>query len=422
MDNILSLKDTLLSVIMQDMLYYLSAFFLFSLISVQAADLNQSLQEKARQLQDIHNQLQAVQQNLSETEEKGRTLQGELRRIGGNIKQLNLGIKSSELTIDKLNLEINGLQKDISDLEKKINLRKEALTKLLRRFQEHDQEVVLMTLLKKKTLSESLAEVSGYSAINFQISQGIRELKNLQSQLNDKLSQTSDKKSDVERENRGLKTKKVIVLDEELERKNLLTRTKSQEKLYQQQISELEKQQLAIADEVEALERQLRAQTDPNTLPTARSGVLMWPVQGRLSQGWGATAFAKSKRGYRGKWHNGIDISAPIGTPIMAAERGVVLAVGDQDKYCRRGAYGKYIVIKHENNLTTLYGHLSQFAVSVGNIINRGDIIGYMGRTGYATGSHLHFTIYDAKTFGLRPSNSCGLMPSGGDLSPLSYL
>jgi len=157
-------------------------------------------------------------------------------------------------------------------------------------------------------------------------------------------------------------------------------------------------------------------------LPIPSTGLLAYPVQGliRISQNWGATKFAKN--GYKGGWHNGLDFAAPLGTPILAAEGGIVLASGNQDLYCRRGAYGKYIVIRHTNGLVTLYAHLSRYSLSSGDIVKRGDIIGYMGSTGYSTGSHLHFTVYDAKTFAMRPSNSCGLMPSGGDLNPGLYL
>ena len=144
------------------------------------------------------------------------------------------------------------------------------------------------------------------------------------------------------------------------------------------------------------------------------------PVSGILSQDYGATKFAKY--GYLGKWHNGVDFAAPVSTPIFSAEKGKVVAVGNSDAYCYRGAYGKFIVIEHENNLTTLYSHLSLQVVKVGDIISRGQLIGYAGKTGYATGPHLHFTIFASQTFRMGPSRICGLLPYGGDLNPMDYL
>lgn len=385
-----------------------------------AADLNQALLEKTKKLQEINRQLQETQQNLSEKEEQSRGLKQELKKIGSNIKQLKLGIESSQVNIEKLGLEIESFQLDIKNIADKIKQKKEVVARLLRRLQEKDSETIVMMLFKNRSLSANIAEATNVSAFNADLSNNIGQLKNLQEQLSDKLNQTTYKKKSVESEYKNLTAKKAIVAEKEKERKSLLAQTIQQKEVFEQQLTQLEKQQLAIADEIEKIEAQLRAQSNPNALPVSGSGVLGWPVTGRISQGWGATKFARN--GYRGRWHNGIDISAPFGTPLMAAERGIVLSLGDQDQYCRRGAYGKYIVIKHPNNLTTLYSHLSGFNTAVGSIVNRGDVIGYLGSTGYSTGPHLHFTVYDTATYGMRSSVSCGPMPSGGDLNPQKYL
>ncbi|MEK9173363.1 MAG: M23 family metallopeptidase, partial [Patescibacteria group bacterium] len=123
----------------------------------------------------------------------------------------------------------------------------------------------------------------------------------------------------------------------------------------------------------------------------------------------------------------------PIGTPILAAGDGIVINVTDQDQYrgCRGGAYGKLIVIKHKNGLTTLYAHLSRFIVSIGQEVKEGEVIGYMGKSGWATGPHLHFTVFANNTLtparagfpeGTKASRVCGPMPVGGDLDPEQYL
>ena len=110
------------------------------------------------------------------------------------------------------------------------------------------------------------------------------------------------------------------------------------------------------------------------------------------------------------------------GLKIVSAEDGRIVAVGNQDRFCPRGAYGKFIVVKHYNGLTTLYAHLSNYAVKAGDEVSRGQLIGYMGKTGYATGTHLHFTVYDSTTFKIQESKSCGPMPIGGDIDPHNYV
>lgn len=92
--------------------------------------------------------------------------------------------------------------------------------------------------------------------------------------------------------------------------------------------------------------------------------------------------------------HNGIDIAAPNGTPIYAAAEGKVLIAKDGGW---NGAYGSYIVIKHDNGTQTLYAHLSAVNISAGQSVARGQIIGRVGSTGRSTGNHLHFEVRGAK-------------------------
>lgn len=394
-------------------------FLLIAFIFIE--QLQSSISEKSKQLQEINSQIQETQKNLSETAEKSQTLQQEIKRVNNDVYQLNLNIKLSEVTIDKLDLEIDSLQYDTEKTQDKIDLRKVAIDKILREIQSQDIEDPLIVFLKNKTLAEGIAENQSLSDVKNQLYEEAENLKGLKVDLDEKLGNASKKKSSKEKEQQNLKVRKSLVEEEKKERQRLLTDTKNQEKVYQQIISDLAKKQIQIAEEIEQYEAELRARIDPNALPARRAGVLSWPIIGRkMTQGYGATSFARY--GYKGKWHNGIDIGAPLGTTIVAPDDGIVLNTGNQDQYCRKGAYGKYIVVRHPNNLVTLFAHLSQMSVSPGSQIKRGDTIGYVGNTGYSTGSHLHFTVYDGNSFSMRSSRSCGPMPSGGDINPLSYL
>ncbi|MEO5343735.1 MAG: peptidoglycan DD-metalloendopeptidase family protein [Gammaproteobacteria bacterium SHHR-1] len=91
------------------------------------------------------------------------------------------------------------------------------------------------------------------------------------------------------------------------------------------------------------------------------------------------------------KWrsHKGVDYAAPTGTPVKAAGDGKIKVSGWQ------GGYGRVVIIEHERNYTTVYGHLSRFAKrnEVGGLVKQGQIIGYVGQSGLATGPHLHYEI-----------------------------
>ncbi len=113
---------------------------------------------------------------------------------------------------------------------------------------------------------------------------------------------------------------------------------------------------------------------------------IIMPASGRLSSRYGNRIDPVTKR--RNSFHKGIDISAPAGTPVYAAENGVITEAG-----YKQSGYGNLIVIKHGNDMATYYGHLSKIITSKGDKVEKGDLIGKVGSTGKSTGPHLHFEI-----------------------------
>ena len=171
---------------------------------------------------------------------------------------------------------------------------------------------------------------------------------------------------------------------------------------------------------------------DPESLPKMGSGVLSWPLaKVFITQYFGNTPFAtQNPQIYSGKGHNGIDLRASVGTPVKSAADGRVVAWGDTDRACAGVSYGKWVLVEHDNNLSTLYAHLSYIQVSVGDTLRNGQILGYSGNTGYSTGPHLHFTTFATKGVQLKTIRSrvCGtqmylpVASFNGYLNPLSYL
>jgi len=129
----------------------------------------------------------------------------------------------------------------------------------------------------------------------------------------------------------------------------------------------------------------------PNS-PAIFNGYI-WPAQGLLSSGYG----------WRwGRMHNGIDIAAPVGTPIFAAAAGVVTYAAWND-----GGYGNLVEISHPDGSFTLYAHNSRILVREGQEVDQGEQVAEMGSTGFSTGPHLHFEIHP---------------PGQGAVNPMAYL
>jgi murein DD-endopeptidase MepM/ murein hydrolase activator NlpD len=106
--------------------------------------------------------------------------------------------------------------------------------------------------------------------------------------------------------------------------------------------------------------------------------------------GWISSVYGHRNDPFTGSWvmHWGLDISTNLGNPIMATADGIVIKV-ETDKYL-----GKNVTISHGNGYTTIYGHMSNFAVRAGQKIRRRDIIGYIGQTGKAAGPHVHYEVW----------------------------
>lgn len=130
---------------------------------------------------------------------------------------------------------------------------------------------------------------------------------------------------------------------------------------------------LALKEEIKA--KQSRAAATPS----------IWPTSGDVTSrfGWRGSPFG----GGGSDWHPGIDIANSVGTPIVATADGEVVYSGWYS------GYGKLIQIRHSGGIETLYGHNSQLAAQVGQQVKKGDVIAYMGSTGYSTGSHCHYEV-----------------------------
>ena len=117
------------------------------------------------------------------------------------------------------------------------------------------------------------------------------------------------------------------------------------------------------------------------------TGKFIAPVYGTIT----------SRFGYRRSgYHKGLDIANSYGTPIHAADNGIVITAGWE------GLFGKLVKIDHQNGYITYYGHNSSIAVSVGEVVQKGDVIAYMGSTGNSTGNHCHFEMYKTACFKTR--------------------
>jgi murein DD-endopeptidase MepM/ murein hydrolase activator NlpD len=170
--------------------------------------------------------------------------------------------------------------------------------------------------------------------------------------------------------------------------------TEATEKALSERIEELKQEVEALAREEARIQSIIRARqaaaeaalkkrsqssqgsSGSASQPSAKG--FIWPVRGTVTSGFGMRW---------GRLHAGIDIAAPMGTPVRAAQSGQVIFAGTQ------GGYGNLVLIAHGDGIVTAYAHLSSIGVGVNQFVDRGQIIGAVGSTGHSTGPHLHFEV-----------------------------
>ena len=134
------------------------------------------------------------------------------------------------------------------------------------------------------------------------------------------------------------------------------------------------------------LQKDRPARPDEQRRVIPSSDAFIIPVDGRRTSGFGYRVHPVSRKSH--SFHSGIDIAAPTGTPVKAAEGGRVVTSN-----FNRGGYGNLIIIQHESDLATYYGHLHRRYKEQGDMVKKGEVIGEVGATGTATGPHLHFEV-----------------------------
>lgn len=420
--------------------------FSFAARAESLEELKQSIQQRNEEIRLLEEEAKKFRQEITAQQGRAKTLQGELGRIDRLIMGLKKDITLAERKISAKKMEIDILGSEIIEKRESVKRLQSGIGATLRAVSRRDEEPMVMVMAKRPRLSDFLQEFDQFSALQSKMLGSIDALRAFRKELETKKGEAEEKKSELEDLQLQLRDRTTIQEGEKRARRDLLAATKNQEKKYQELLREYEAKRIALEDEIRAMEDKIRVTIDSSLLPSKGTGVLGFPLPrvslaacatnikadpttNCLTQYFGYTAFAAAGA-YRGSGHNGTDFRAEAGTPVFAGERGTAVATGDTDIGCRRASYGKWILVRHPNNLTTLYAHLSAIGVSTGDTVERGARIGYSGMSGYATGPHLHFSVF--ATQGVRVENIrsrvCGttmtvpVAATNAYLNPLDYL
>lgn len=361
--------------------------------------------EPARQ-QAIDGQIQSLRQQVTEAsaEEAGvldrldevaasrRSLDGQVAAVDAEIATAEAELEAAALRLDTAGGDLHRAEAKFSAVDgdlgaAKVELTDRAVTAYIRQpsaqmaslFLERQsfRELAAARDFLRSLVAAQAASVERYRDLRERLDgerRSLAELRDAESSHRDVVVQRREALVAVRARQGGLRAQATA---QEGRQEALLSDVRSKVEGFEARIASLKKESDAIAALLRARQK-ARAKA-----PTGR-GVLVAPVNGAVT-----STFGPRKHPIFGTMRNhaGIDYAATSGSPVRAAGDGVVAVAGD------RGGYGTAVIVEHGNTVATLYAHLSRVAVAEGAAVTRGQVIGYVGSTGYSTGPHLHFEV-----------------------------
>ena len=415
---------------------YIAIFFLVFTVSplyIRAGiieDLRQKIDTRGIEIKNLEQEIAQYEKDIAVLGGQAKTLANSIKELDIARKKLDVNIRLTESKISNQNLKIEKLELEIGDKEVKIDQNSRAIGEIIRSMDQVETKNLTEVILSNKNFSELWDDIENLELLGNQIRDQVKELQHLKAARESDKATTEKERAVLVGLKKELSDEKRVVENNKSGKNRLLATTKNKESNYKKILEKKQALKEAFEAELEQFESELKVAIDPSSFPPAGSEVLSWPLDKiRITQYFGDTAFAKSGA-YNGKGHNGIDIAATYGTKIRASLGGTIAGTGDTDIVCPGASYGRWVLIKHRNGLSTLYAHLSVISVTSGQEVGTGDIIGYSGDTGYSTGPHLHLTVYATQGVSVqqRKSAVCNgtytlpIAPLNAYLNPMDYL
>ena len=406
----------------------------FFALAETAADIQRQIDDQNSQLTAINKEIAQYQTQLNATSAKKKTLQNKLNEILISLKKTAASITATRAKLTTTQLQLQQLANTISDTQTQINQNKSGLGESIRLMNIADAQPLAVQILGAEDISNAWREVDRTESIQDAVKGHIETLGVQEATLTQTKVAVDKKKQTLVEQQNTLVAEQGSIAATKKAQDELLAQTKAKESEYQALLKKKKAQQASMEAALGDLNAKFQVAVKASQITPAGVGILQWPVDNvRITQYFGNTPFAASGA-YSGKGHNGIDLGMPIGTPLHAALSGTVLGTGNTDAIKGCYSFGKWVLIKHANGLDTMYAHLSQINVSQGQEVKTGDLIGYSGETGYATGPHLHFGVYVSSATQIiqlsqatNKATPCAnavmpVAPLSGYLNPLNYL
>jgi murein DD-endopeptidase MepM/ murein hydrolase activator NlpD len=390
-----------------------------------ATDIQAQIDAHNQKIKDLDAEIATYQKQLDVLGGQKQTLQSAIKSIDISRQQTTTQVQVTQNKIGATDLQLSQIRQDISTKQGLIDLDRATVAKSLRSLQTATESSAIEQIFAADTLTAAWTDIDRTTSLNDVLQTQVQTLSGVKVQLSNQEDVAAATRTKLASLQKDLVTQQQALDANKAAKASLLTQTKNQEGSYQKLIASKRAEEATFEAALYQLSLQLKA-ADPSKVPSASKGVLAYPLANiNITQLFGKTT--DSGRLYASGTHNGVDFGTPIGTPVMAALSGTVQETNEGAvQNCQ---YGKWVLIKHANGLSTLYAHLSQIQVTKGQEVTTGQTIAFSGMTGYATGPHLHLTVYNSSAVTFKqyacksgPTVYIPIAPPNGYLDPMAYL
>ncbi len=369
----------------------------------------------------------ALSGELVETKASLSEINTDLAAVRAQVVQMTVDVALAQADVDELDALVARLDLQLEDVEAQeavklteLRQRKAVLAERIRLAYDTDRTTLLETMLSSDTFTDVLAEVSYHLDLAEQdrvLAEQIVADQQVLAVLHDTVESTrlqteamrvaADARRvqlDAQLGSLAEARDRLAALEAETERllaeqEATYARMAKDSAALESQIAASEKAEAALQKEIDRL---VKERARRGSIPSKYNGTLKWPMAGTITQEYGCTGFRwEPRRGNCRHFHSGIDVAAPLYTPVRAAGAGVVVFAGPNPY--DRSPRAWIVIIAHAENLVTWYAHLDNrrhpIAVRSGDKVVSGEIIAYEGLTGRTTGPHLHWMVESNDNF-----------------------
>ncbi|QGG49234.1 murein hydrolase activator EnvC family protein [Heliorestis convoluta] len=337
------------------------------------------LTQRRQEQNQIQQQIDRARSELAAKKQEERTILGRLDIVAREITQTERAIAELNQQMETVQKQINLAQKELEAAQQRHEEQLGLLKMRIRDMYINGNVSYVEVLLEATHIVDFLTRLDLMEKIVEQDAKLIRQIEEEERAIAAHKADLEFRKNELNTLKSNAEAEKRRLVEQSQEHQRLLQEVTSQKEVVEQMLDDLERtsrQLQSIIQNLQAQQNRARMGSGPMVFPLPHNARVTSAYGGRMHP------VLRTER-----FHTGVDFAASSGTPILAAQTGVVIFAGNS------GGYGNTVIIDHGGGTSTLYAHMSVIGVREGQTVQKGARIGAVGSTGWSTGPHLHFEV-----------------------------